>query len=122
MRAEQLGPWSASGGLAMRRGSATPLYDAQGDWFADASLKRRLGEVDLSASYRTGGGNDWFLPESADRVERMALGLGLSRWLEPWLPVEGMDFGLSYQWQSREPAAGPTVADGLLNGRLSWRW
>ncbi|MFA5938221.1 MAG: hypothetical protein WC809_02600 [Sinimarinibacterium sp.] len=61
---------------------------------------------------------------SAERVERMALGLGLSRWLEPWLPVEGMDFALSYQWLTREPApaAGPTVADGLLNGRLSWRW
>ena len=68
-------------------------------------------------------GVDGLAPDEARAgIERMALGLGLSRWLEPWLPVEGMDFGLSYQWQSREPAAGPTVADGLLNGRLSWRW
>ncbi|MEW6169214.1 MAG: hypothetical protein AB1651_16200, partial [Pseudomonadota bacterium] len=121
-RVQRLGSWEASGGLAVRRGSAAGAHEALAYWNADARLRRRLELLDLTASYRTGAAEDWFLPLPASQSEQVALGVDLSAWLAHNLPASDVGLSFSYRWQRHESSRGSERQDGVLHARASWAW
>lgn len=121
-RTQYFGDWRASGGVALRRSSRVSGRRARDYWSADAQLRRSLRTLDLTASYRAGAADDWFLPLPAAQSERLALGVDLAPWFRLNLPAAKLGMSLSYQWQRQESPLGRQIEDGLLHGRLRWTW
>lgn len=121
-RVERFGSWEASGGLAMRRGGAAGRHEALSYWNADARLRRRLDLLDLTASYRTGAAEDWFLPLPASQSEHLVFGVDLSAWLAHNLPASDVGLSFSYDWQRHEWPPGGEREDGVLHARARWAW
>ncbi|HEY1075468.1 MAG TPA: hypothetical protein VGE51_02180 [Fontimonas sp.] len=122
LRTQTIGMWQATLDLALRRGSSSPVHQAQADWSANAKLRRRIRQLDLSAGYRAGAGDDWFLPAEATPNDRFELGMSLTPWLDRMLPLSGLDAGVSYAWLRTATLPGEVNEDGLLQGKIRWRW
>lgn len=121
-RMQRLGAWRATGGVSMRRGSHTDDRAAESYWGADAQLRRSLRALDLTATYRTGADDDWFLPLPAGQAERMALGVDFAPWFNLNMPMADIGMSLSYQWQRQESPLGRQIEDDLIQGRVRWSW
>ncbi len=119
---QTIGMWQATLDLALRRGSRMPGYAAPTDWSANARRRRRIRELALTAGYRAGAGDDWFLPVEASPNDRFELGMSLTPWLDRMLPLSGIDAGLSYAWLRSATLPGEVSEDGLLQGKVRWRW
>lgn len=121
-RKQRLGHWRATGGVAMRRGSHTVDRAAELYWSADAQLRRSLRMLDLTATYRTGAADDWFLPLPAGQSERMALGVDLAPWFNLNMPTADIGMSQSYQWQRQESPLSRQIEDDVIQGRVRWTW
>lgn len=121
-RMQQLGAWRASGGVAMRRGSQTARQAPQSYWGANAQLRRSLRVIDVTATYRAGAADDWFLPLPASQSERMALGVDLAPWFNLNMPTADIAMSLSYQWERQESPLGRQIEDDVIQGRVRWTW
>lgn len=121
-RVQRLGAWRATGGVAVRRGSDTADRAAASYWGADAQLRRNLRVLDLTATYRTGAGDDWFLPLTAAQTERLVLGVDLAPWFSLNMPTADIGMSLSYQWQRQESPLGRQIEDDVIRGRVRWSW
>ncbi len=122
LRMQTIGMWQATLDLALRRGSSTPVHPAQADWSANAKLRRRIRELDVTAGYRAGPGDDWFLPVEATLSDRFELGMSLTPWLDRMLRLSGLDADLSYAWLRTATLPGEVNEDGMLQGKVRWRW
>lgn len=122
MRMQTIGMWQATLDMALRRGSSTADYTAPVDWAANAKLRRRIRELDVSAGYRAGAGDDWFLPIEAAPNDRFELGMSLTPWLDRILALDRLDAGVTYSWLRMATAPGEVNEDGLLKGEVRWRW
>lgn len=122
MRMQTIGMWQATLDMALRRGSSTAEYAAPLDWSANARLRRRIRDLDVSAGYRAGAGDDWFLPTEAAPNDRIELGMSLTPWLDRILALDRLDAGVTYSWLRMVTAPGEINEDGLLKGEIRWRW
>lgn len=122
MRMQTIGMWKATLDMALRRGSRTAAYAGQVDWSANARLRRRIRDLDVSAGYRAGAGDDWFLPVESAPNDRVELGMSLTPWLDRVMSLDKLDAGVTYSWLRMATAAGEVDEDGLLKGEVRWRW
>lgn len=108
--------WQAQTSVAWRR----PAGLEEGSWSTDASLRRQLRGVGVSASVREGLNSYWFLPETVQRQRQYELGLDLSRWVAGRMPGLRPEMGMSYQWSPQAGPPGP--GRGLYEGSVQWKF
>lgn len=106
----RLGEWAAKAGVAWR---ASDAVNASGEaWVADASLRRNLGLMALTAQWQTGD-RYWFQPDFSQPTDDLALSVDMSRWAALRWPGHAPTLALSYQWR--------TAANGYRDDSLQWR-
>jgi len=115
------GAWQASTSFALRR-----VPDLRGDqtlngWSADASLRRDLRVMALSASLRNGSNSLWFVPEAGQRVNQLDVGLDFTRWASNLLPGQAPSVGMYYS-HIRSVGGEESLYDDALQMKFSLLW
>lgn len=112
------GHWTARSGLAWRQAAGTDVAE---DWSVDASLRRRLGDIAVSAQWQSGD-RYWFVPDYNVPNEDLALSLDLSDWLAQRWPVDLPSLQLSYHWRTGSRTGAGEWRDESLQWRLWMPW
>ncbi|AXQ27555.1 hypothetical protein D0B54_02170 [Solimonas sp. K1W22B-7] len=118
MRKHDLGPWSAQTQFAWRRAPDAQNPALAEGWSSDASLRRQLRGVGLSAGLASGVNPAWFLPDAAQRSNQLNLGLDLSRWAGGLLPGMTPETGLFYS-HTRSIGTEESFYDDMLQWKFS---
>jgi hypothetical protein len=117
-----LADWKARSAVALRSSSATDERARRQQWSADASVQRRLQQIDITAKLRNGVGDDWFLPGGAARARALAVDMDFSRWATQRLAWDDVAVSLTWQWTQQEVVAARDVEDLGVRGRIRVLW
>jgi hypothetical protein len=99
------GRWVGDSAVGWRR-VVDPLGPVSDDWTAQASLKRQVHRLGVTAGWQRDADPLWFMPGVARPVDQLALGLDFKPWLtQVWGVPDLVKASMSYRWnQSSDPA------------------
>ncbi|HEY0975137.1 MAG TPA: hypothetical protein VGE57_11640 [Solimonas sp.] len=117
----RIGAWSARAGVAWRTVTAPAAPATSEQWATDASLRRDLGLMALSAQWQNGD-RYWFVPGVAAPTDDLALSLDMSRWAALRWPGYAPTMALSYRWQRSATGASAAFEDESVQWRMSLPW